>query len=408
MYTLAILVTTFPPEVSGASLFNWERANWFANQGYQVIVFAPDSQHNQSEEISDRLIIERYPSNPWLPYPLTSAPKLSAAKWINDRINHYHPDLILSTDVDRFFLLGCWQSPGSRYADIHSIPYAAEFHTDLYNFSAAYPGWRWVPQFVKWSKLAKCLYRPVDITICPSHAAAETCHQIGIDRTQVISFCGVDVEQYSPKWRDRSFLNQWLSADEADHSVILFLGRLGLEKRVDLLIDAYAQLKRTQPKLSLILAGDAPADAVNFLKKRADQLPHIHFTGFLTGETKSKLYASCDVFCSPSPYETFGLTIIEAMASGIPVITVNTGAVSETVKQGVNGYLVPPDDVGAIARCLQSTLSSDNQNITQSAVEFAQRFSLDQGCQKLETYYRNLIEQSQPYSVRRSHTLSTS
>jgi phosphatidylinositol alpha 1,6-mannosyltransferase len=401
MYTLAILVTTFPPEVSGASLFNWQRANWFADQGYRVIVFAPDSPLNQSQKISDCFMIERYPSKPWLPYPLTSAPKLSAAKWIDDRISEYQPDLILSTDVDRFFLLGCWQAPGSRYAKQRAIPYVAEFHTDLYNFSAAYPGWRWVPQFVKWSKLAKYLYRPVDQTICPSQAAAQTCRQIGIDRTQVISFCGVELAQYSPRWRDRSFLNQWLGADEADHQVILFLGRLGLEKRVDLLIDAYAQLKQTQPKLSLILAGDAPADAVNFLKKRAAQLPHIHFTGFLTGETKSKLYASCDVFCSPSPYETFGLTIIEAMASGIPVITVNTGAVSETVRAGVNGYLVQPDDVGAIARCLQSTLSSNTQNITQNAVEFAQRFSLDQGCQKLETYYRQLIEQSHPVAIRR-------
>jgi phosphatidylinositol alpha 1,6-mannosyltransferase len=398
MHTLAILVTTFPPEISGASLFNWERANWFSHQGYRVVVFAPDSQQVQSEEISEHLIIERYPSKPWLPYPLTSAPKLSAAKWINDRINSYQPNLILSTDVDRFFLLGCWQAPGSHYAATRHVPYVAEFHTDLYNFSAAYPGWRWVPQFVKWSKLARYLYRPIDITICPSRAAAITCSQIGIKQTEIIPFCGVDVAQYSPKWRDRNFLNQWLSPEEIDHKVILFLGRLGLEKRVDLLIDAYAQLKTTQPKISLVLAGDAPADAVNFLKKRAIHLPHVHFTGFLTGETKAKLYASCDVFCSPSPYETFGLTIIEAMASGIPVVTVNTGAVSETVNDGVNGYLVSPNNSRAIAQRIQLTLSPDqlitNTKVTENAIAFAQRFSLNKGCQHLESYYRRLIEQS--------------
>jgi phosphatidylinositol alpha 1,6-mannosyltransferase len=393
MDTLAFLVTTFPPEVSGASHFNWERAQWFSQNGYRVVVFAPDLQNSRSETLSDTLTLERYPSKPWIPYPLTHVPKLSAARWIGDRIRHHQPDFILSTDVDRFFLLGCWQAPGRRYATDHNIPYVAEFHTDLYHFSAAYAGWRWLPGLVKRFKLAAKIYRPIDVTICPSASAAKTCHDIGIERTQTIPFCGIELSEYGVKWRDRPFLNQWLSPEEKDHQVILFLGRLAFEKRVDLLIDAFAQVKKTQPHCSLILAGDAPADAMKFLKQRAAKIPHIHFTGFLLGETKSRLLASCDVFCSPSPYETFGLTLAEAMASGIPVITVNSGAAPENIKHQINGYIVPPDDIKALTDMIHHVLSTHNTGVIHNALQSAQNSSLEQGCQRLEHYYRSLIDQ---------------
>jgi phosphatidylinositol alpha 1,6-mannosyltransferase len=356
-----------------------------------VVVFAPDAQHTQSEVISKNLTIERYPSKPWIPYPLTYVPKLSAAGWIGDRICHHQPHLIVSTDVDRFFLLGCWQTPGSQYAKQNRIPYVAEFHTDLYNFSATYPGWQWVPNFVKRVKLARFLYRSVDLTICPSTSAAETCTQIGIERIKLIPFYGIDSTQFSPEKRDRTFLNQWLSPTEQDHQVILFLGRLGLEKRVDLLIDAFEKLKEILPKSSLILAGDAPASVINALKQRAASIPHIHFTGFIVGEAKTKLFASCDVFCSPSPYETFGLTLTEAMASGLPVITVDSGAASENVSDRINGYLVPPNDDNAIAKTIQTVLTSDTRNIIDNGLKTAQRLSLSQGCQRLEQFYQELL-----------------
>lgn len=119
-------------------------------------------------------------------------------------------------------------------------------------------------------------------------------------------------------------------------------------------------------------------------------MPHIHFTGFIKGETKANVLASCDVFCSPSPYETFGRTVVEAMASGIPVVTVESGAVSEYILNGVNGYLVPPNDVEGLANCLDSVLLSNHTEIIQRALQDAQQFSLEQGCQNLSHFYQQL------------------
>ncbi|HAA32754.1 MAG TPA: glycosyltransferase family 1 protein, partial [Cyanobacteria bacterium UBA8553] len=114
IYTIAFLVTGFPPDVSGVSHFNLERAQWFAKQDmYRVVVFAPDWQNELSSglpvsNLDGKLIIERYPSKPWPPYKLTHVPKFLAANQINNKLAYYQPDLIIMTDVERFFLLSTW------------------------------------------------------------------------------------------------------------------------------------------------------------------------------------------------------------------------------------------------------------------------------------------------------------
>jgi glycosyltransferase involved in cell wall biosynthesis len=397
IYTLAFLVTGFPPDVSGVSHFNWERVQWFAQQGmYRVVVFAPDWQKQSNDllglsDLEGKLIIERYPSKPWVPYKLTHVPRFRAAHKINKKLADYKPDLIVVTDVERFFLLSTWQLPGQRYAREHHIPYLAEYHTDLYNFSAAYPGWQWLRNLVRSSQLVSYLYGNINMTICSSTAASQSCKELGIDKVQTIPFLGIDVSTYSPKRRHRKWLEPWLSLQEKDNKILLFLGRLGFEKRVDLLIEAFARLKSQQSNYSLLIAGDGPVEVVNQLKRLAERVDDIHFTGFLLGETKANVLASCDVFCSPSPYETFGRTVVEAMASGIPVVTVDSGAVSEYIIHGVNGYLVPSNDVEGLTLGIHKALFSNNTEIIQQALRDAKQFSLSQGCQNLNDYYQQLL-----------------
>ncbi|GAB4208572.1 MAG: glycosyltransferase family 1 protein [Coleofasciculaceae cyanobacterium] len=416
IYTLAFLVTGFPPDVSGVSHFNWERVQWLAKQEiYRVVVFAPDWQNAPNSpsvppDLEGKLIIEPYPSKPWLPYTLTHVPKFIAARQINKKLAYYQPDLIIMTDVERFFLLSTWQLPGKDYAKKHRIPYIAEYQTDIYNFSAAYPGWQWLRSIAHSSNLTRCLYRYFNMTICPSMAASKSCQNMGVSNIRTIPFCGIDISTYSPSRRNRKWLEPWLSVEEQNNKIITFLGRLGFEKRVDLLIEAFVKLKRRHPNYSLIINGDGPVEVVNQLKQLAQQVPHIHFTGFILGEMKANLLASCDVFCSPSPYETFGRTIVEAMASGLPVITADSGAVSEYMLDGVNGYLVPPNDVEELANCIHKVALSNNTKIVQRALQDSQQFSVDRGCQNLHNYYQELLKTNRSNessaNVRKSEIIS--
>lgn len=390
--TLLFLVTAFPPEVSGSAHFNYARAQWFASQGYRVIVFAPDWQEGaEAAVLSENLIVERYVSKPWIPYRLTYVPTMQAAKQISHKIERYQPDLIVMTDVERFFLLSAWQLPGRRYAKENQVPYLAEYHTDVYNFSSTYPGWQWLRSAVRRLRLFGHLYNRIDATTCPSAAASQSCQTMGVRNTQVIPFFGTDISTYDPNRCSRSCLAPWLTPAENDHKVIGFLGRLGFEKRVDLLIEAFSQLKKRQPNCSLLIVGDGPDNVVKALKQQAATVGNVHFTGFLMGEQKANALASCDLFCSPSPYETFGLTIVEAMASGVPVVTVDSGAVAEYLVDGENAYLAAPDDSEKLADRLEDALQKDNTALIQRALQQASCYSVEHGCQNLHSYYQRLL-----------------
>lgn len=395
--TLLFLVTTFPPEVSGASFYNWERAVWLSKQGlYRVVVLAPDWQVSKAgrrypEQIPANLTIDCYPSKPWFFYSLTHVPKIAAFAYINRRLAAYKPDLVVMTDAERLFSVTTWQLPGKTYAKQHRIPFLAEFQTDLYNFSAAYPGGRFLRSIIQRTQLGHYLYREFNYTICTSEAARKSCTEMGITNTKLLPFLGINVADYSPTLRNRASLAPWIADHEKDHVIFLFLGRLGYEKRVDLLIRAFAQIKQLHPGSSLIIAGDGPEIVVRQLKHQAAAIADIHFTGFIMGAAKARVLAACDIFCSPSPFETFGRTVVEAMAAGLPVVTVKSGAVTEYIHHGVNGFLVPPDDVHELARIMAQILTTDLHQLIRRACRDAQQFSIKHGCQKLSDFYQQVL-----------------
>ncbi|NBD16535.1 MAG: glycosyltransferase [Cyanobacteria bacterium] len=394
IHTLAYIFTTFPPEVSGSAQYNWERVQWLAEQGlYRVVVLAPDCQNPLSlpsvpSHLRERLIIETYPSKPWIPYNLHYVPTVAATQQIHQRLIHYQPHLITLVDVERAFLFGSWQFPGKGYAKKNQVPYLAEYQTDYYNFAGSYSTWKLLRDiFIR--PLTNYLYRQFDTTLVPSQLVNNNLRQMGINNTQYIPFFGIDLSLYSPNHRDRDFLNQWLSPEEKDNKVLLFLGRLSSEKRVDLLIKAFAKLR--QDHYSLIIAGDGPMTTLNQLKSLAQPIRNLHFTGFIHGEAKAALLASCDLFCNPSPYETFGRTVVEAMASGLPVVAVNSGAVSEYMKNGVNGYLVQPNHVEALRNAIEKALQNDNQKIIENALKDANQMSSEQGCRNINNHYQTIL-----------------
>lgn len=395
-YTLVFIVTGFPPEVSGVSLGNWERIQWLAQQDiYRVVVFAPDWRNALSPisklSESSKLIIERYASKPWLPYKLTHVPKFFTASEINRKLSKYKPDLIILTDVERVFFFSTWQLIGRQYAIRNHIPYIAHYHTDFYNFALAYPAWKWLRN-IFFRPTLNYLYSQFSTTICSTENASKTLQEMEVANINTISFIGIDVSTYHPNRRNRKWLEPWLNNEEEDNKVIIYLGRLAQEKQVDLLISAFIKLKlRNKYKCSLLIAGDGPDYSVRQLKRLSKKIPEIHFTGFLHGENKANVLASCDVFCTPSPYETFGRTVVEAMASGIPIVAINNGAVTDYIKNGINGYLVPMNDVEELTNGLEKALSNENTEIVQQALQDVLHFSVEQGCQRLSHYYKTLL-----------------
>jgi glycosyltransferase involved in cell wall biosynthesis len=115
------------------------------------------------------------------------------------------------------------------------------------------------------------------------------------------------------------------------------------------LLDAYGLFRKRHPGARLAIAGDGPARE----ELEASAPPGVRFLGAVEGDALARLYASADVFCFPSTTDTFGQVLLEAGASGLPVVATRTGGTAELVEHRRNGLLVPPDDPEAFARALR-------------------------------------------------------
>ena len=129
---------------------------------------------------------------------------------------------------------------------------------------------------------------------------------------------------------------------------MLSVGRISHEKRLGVLVDAYARLSRARGDVRLVVVGDGPA--LRELERTAP--PRAVFVGETRGEQLAALFASADVFCFPSTTDTFGQVLLEAGASGLPVVAAAAGGALELVANGKTGLLVAPDDAGALASAL--------------------------------------------------------
>jgi phosphatidylinositol alpha 1,6-mannosyltransferase len=147
---------------------------------------------------------------------------------------------------------------------------------------------------------------------------------------------GVDIEGFHPARRDEAVRRVLAPGGEI---LVGYVGRLAVEKRVDLLAQA-ARL----PGVRVVVIGDGPARS---RVRRA--LPTAVFLGARHGQQLAKLYASLDIFVHTGPLETFGQAVQEALASGLPVVAPAAGGPLGLVEHGRTGYLVPPRDGAAIA-----------------------------------------------------------
>src|SRR5258708_7591573 len=159
---------------------------------------------------------------------------------------------------------------------------------------------------------------------------------------------GVDPAAFAPTFRSATLRT---AISPAGVPIVLYVGRLGREKNLRYLIAAIEQLRRSETPFKLVIVGQGPMGGT--LRRR---LPAAHFTGHVEGVELARLYASADVFVFPSTAETFGNVVLEAFASGLPVVAVGGGAVGELVTPDVNGLLAPADQPAAFAEHVRALI----------------------------------------------------
>ncbi len=199
---------------------------------------------------------------------------------------------------------------------------------------------------------------------------------------------GVDPQRFHPDVDGLPIREQWgLNGND----VLLHVGRVAPEKNLPLAISAFGLLRKRNPEAKMLIVGRGPyLPRCYELVRRKGLQGDVIFTGFVPDDDLPRYYAAADAFVIPSKFETQGLVVLEALASGKPVAGANYRAIPEFVRDGVNGALFDPADVGGCAdamdRCLRGR---DRMRDASRATALA--YGVERCATRLETLYDRLL-----------------
>jgi len=339
---MRIMVVTdqYAPMVGGVPTVTRTLARGLARRGHQVRLLAPSPGWRGTADADERVSLHYRGSVPWPWYPgmrLACLPGAAARRLIAA----FAPEII---HIHSPVLLGLATRAAARQLGIpvvytnHYLPanvrpslerrpqaYDAAFYTYLVGFSN------------------RCSH-----VTAPSATALRLLSERGLRAPARVMSNGVDLQTYSPAGCDEGIRASY--GLPADRPVILSVGRLSPEKRVDVLVDAAARLTQAS---CVAIAGTGPDEAsLRARVRRLGLTGRVRFLGFVPAADLPALYRLADIFAITSEAELQSLTTMEAMATGLPVIAADSYALAELVSHGRNGYLAAPGRSDEIAAYL--------------------------------------------------------
>ncbi len=335
---IALFTETFLPATDGVVTRLRYTLEELSRTGDDMLVIAPRYPDGGPDYYAGAPIY-RVPGVPFPPYPRI---KLSSAHpGVGRTLRRFGPDLIHAVNP---FILG---PSGIYYARRLGVPLVASYHTNVaayaryYNMNSLFDAARW------WTRQ---LHNRAEVNLCTSEAAMDYLLAEGIKRVRLWPQ-GVDAGRFHPdkaskRWRER------LSGGHPSERVLLYVGRLAPEKGIERLKTILGRVPGTR----LAIVGDGPAR--RNLEREFARTPTV-FTGVLEGEDLAAAYASADAFLFPSTTDTLGLAMLEALASGLPIVAAASGASREVVSEGENGLLYEADSALSLVAALSRLFSED-------------------------------------------------
>jgi len=207
---------------------------------------------------------------------------------------------------------------------------------------------------------------------------------------------GINASEYDPKKRGHHCRN--LLGIKPTELVIGYVGRLVPLKGVNFLIDAFKIVSGKNSNAKLLIVGDGPQrNQLEYLSGNMKSEKKIIFTGFVPKERMPEIYATLDIFVLPSLTEGLSNTLLEAMASGKPVITTPIGGNTELIENGKNGYLVHTRSVKELAEIILDLLNSPNERTQMGKagrIKILDQYTWDKIIPKYEKIYEQVLSRS--------------
>ena len=322
-----IVTETWPPEINGVALTVHALARGLQARGHQLAVWRPRqpgehddgeamtvNEHGWREYALPGLGLPRYPG---LRFGLPAGRALSRG-WRVD------PPQAIYVATEGPLGRSAVQTAARR-----GIPAATGFHTRFDDFARHY-GVGFLTSSV-FSYLRR-FHNRGDATLVPTRELQKQLTDAGFSHVRLLRRA-VDTESFNPVHRDEALRAGWGVGPE--EMVMLHVGRLAPEKNLELMMEAYVQLRARNPALKLVVVGDGPSR-----ESLQNAHPEVIFSRVQRGEALSRHYASGDLFVFPSLTETFGNVTMEAMASGLGVVAFDYAAACEHIHNGDTGRTV--------------------------------------------------------------------
>jgi glycosyltransferase involved in cell wall biosynthesis len=339
--------------ISGAAMFVRHLAEAMSARGHQVLVLAASDKPQPYTQVEENLSVLRLPSfyNPMrVGQRLLLYPRWSVLKALRE----FQPDVIHSHDP---FQLGALGREYARQAHIpitlttHQLPwFVVKYLPEIFGLRGFIEGALWM--YARW------LLPQFTSVISPTPTISTVIKNRANIQTRTISY-GMDLESFHPQLDRAAGLTTRAKLNLPDDApIILHVGRLDADKSVGRVVSASANILR-EGNVYLVIVGDGCQKPA--LMKMCQSLgiaERVRFTGYVSmPEGLPKIYQAANLFVTASEIETQGIVLLEAAASGLPIVAVRATCVPEIVHDGVNGYLAEPGDIRGLENSIRALLS---------------------------------------------------
>ena len=338
-------------------------------KGHEVFIVAPDP--GEKDRIDGVIYIGSIKFRSYAGYfiPIMPSKTLRKLEKLKIDVIHIHGVAVMALR-------------GHVYSNQLNVPVVMTFHTmvgDVLKFYSPVNLDEGFVEKVVW-KYIRWIVRKMDAIIVPSPSIGEELKSLTKPKRVEIIPTGTDIQRFHPGADGTTFRKE----HGLKGKVVASVGRLSFEKNIDLVIRAMKDVDAT-----LLIVGDGPSrPSLESLVKELGIEDKVVFTGYIDNERLLDAYAASDMLVSASRFETQGLSVLEAMAAGIPVACCDARAFHDIIQDGVNGFLFKGEEdcADAINRCLNAS-----EEVRRNSLNTALSNSESISSQRLAELYEDLI-----------------